>query len=1117
MDNPLLSPTTISAWLDCSWYLTVKLGDNQAERNHPGPFADLLMRKGLDHERACLEEFERQGRTVFRTPEWADGETFAQWTSRVGNPMERGWDVIYQYPMIHDGLRGVADFLVRVPDPVAGHSFYEPYDAKLARLDAKPGHVLQLCFYAEAIEALTGAPPKHMHLWLGSGRIESLEVEQFGAYWRRLRRRLSVAVANPEGGAVRPEQCSYCEFCEFSQQCEDTWRASDSLVYVAGSRKKERAALESAGVDTLTELATFDGQATGIPPSRQDRLRRQADLQVVSRLHQENPPAFRSVPPGDDPVWGHGYAHLPEPDPGDVYFDLEGHPFWTPNSGLFFLFGLWYQQDGEWTYDARWAHDLDAESAVAAELVEFFYHRRQGHPGVHVYHYNHTERSSLTSMTLGRPSEALFAHLRDTGLFVDLMAVVTNAFQVGVESYGLKSLEALAGYERHGEIEGGSGAVVDYDLYMETHDLGLLDAIAQYNEDDVRATQALHRWLLGQRPADLEWRAAVMEGFDGDPELDQLAGQLLGFDQGTVEHLLGDLLGYWRRETSAEFGPKFAHLQADSHELVDARNVLADLSFVEFEAHEGRTPGLVDAVFSWPDQPVADGLRSGSVLVAGGPGQSGFATLVSVDRDQQTVTLRWTAEWEQAGFMPRALVASEWVDPEPKPTVLGGVARQVLGLPGAGSPRPVTLSLLERALPRFLPNAGPADDQFHHDDLDSILSWVGDLDSSFVAIQGPPGTGKTYRGAHIVHALVTSGKRVGISAFGHTAIDNLLEAVHAVFEEKGELPGLAVSKKYSNKSQKGTLDRVKYTTSNKAAANLKYDVVTGTPWFFASSEMQAAPVDVLIIDESGQLALADAVVSTVSAHNVILLGDPLQLTQVSKATHPNGAGASVLQHVLGDETTIAPDRGVFLAESRRLHPAICEFISTQFYEGRLTSHAGCSNQRIDGVEPGLVWIEAHHEGRSTSSPEEAELLSETIVGLLGREWTDTDGDCRQLDVEDFMVVAPYNDQVHLVRAVLEQDGRTAGVRVGTVDKFQGGEAPVVLFSMATSTGDDMPRGPEFLFSRNRLNVAISRAQYLTGLVCNEALLDSRARNVDEMLLIGTLGAFVEAAHSLVLD
>ena len=211
---------------------------------------------------------------------------------------------------------------------------------------------------------------------------------------------------------------------------------------------------------------------------------------------------------------------------------------------------------------------------------------------------------------------------------------------------------------------------------------------------------------------------------------------------------------------------------------------LADLSFVEFEEHEGRTPGLLDAVFTWPEQPVADGLRSGSVLVAGGPGQSGFATLVSVDRDQRTVTLRWTAEREQAGFFPRALVASEWVDPEPKPTVLGGLARQVLGLPGAGSPRPVTLSLLERALPRFLPGAGPADGLFRHDDLDSILSWVGDLDSSFVAIQGPPGTGKTYRGAHIVHALVTSGKRVGISAFGHTAIDNLLEAVHAVFEER---------------------------------------------------------------------------------------------------------------------------------------------------------------------------------------------------------------------------------------------------------------------------------------------------------------------------------------------
>jgi predicted RecB family nuclease len=1115
MADPLLSPSTITAWLECDWYLTAKLGGVPVEQNHPNPFSQLLMEKGLAHETACLAEFEARGLSILRTPERDADETFAQWVARVGHPFEENWDVIYQFPLVHDGLRGVADFLVRVPEPVEGHCSYEPYDAKLARLAAKPGHVLQLCFYADALEALTGWPPRQMHLWLGSGQIESLEVEQFGAYWRRLRRRLTTVMAGPVDGTVRPEKCAHCEFCEYSQHCQDTWRGADSLVYVANIRKKEMDAFEEADIATVVELAATVEPTPGVSVTRQVRLRKQAELQVTSREEPEAPPAYWPIPPDeDDPVWGHGYGYLPEPDPGDVYFDLEGHPFWTARSGLFFLFGLWYQRDGAWTFEARWAHDLEAQSRTAAGLVAFFDQRRQEHPDYHVYHFNHTERSQMEAMTLGHPSEALFTHLKDTGLFVDLMAVAGNSFQVGVESYGLKSLEVLPGYQRHGGIEQGSGAVVDYDRYMASGNPDLLEAIARYNEDDVRATHALHGWLLGQRPPDAVWREPVLTQHGLDPDLDLLVEQLLTSDPGSPEHLLGDLLGYWRREDSATVGPKFAKLEGETHLLLEDPDVVAGLSFVEI-LYQGKKGDLAYAKFSWPEQVLSDDLRAGdSVLIAGGPGEGAFASLSDIDREGHTLLLRWTDERIEAGYLPRAVTPTDLVSAKPKPAALAELARQMLKMPDAGTPGPVCTALIERALPRFLPGAGP-DGGIFHDDLASILSWAGQLDSSFVAIQGPPGTGKTYRGAHIIHALVTSGKRVGISAFSHAAVDNLLAAVHSVFEDRDELHLLSACKKVSNKSQEGFLAGVTYPTGNPAAANAKYNVVAGTSWLFASPQIRDAPVDVLVIDEAGQLALADAVAASGAAHNVILLGDPLQLAQVSKAVHPDGAGASVLEHILGDVATMASDRGVFLSETRRMHPAVCEFVSAQFYEGRLSSHEGCAAQDIDGVEPGLVWIEAQHRDRSTESPEEAALVAEAILGLLGRRWTNAKGERSPLTPADFMVVAPYNDQVHLVRDVLEADPRTAGVEVGTVDKFQGREAPVVFFTMATSTGEDMPRGPDFLFSRNRLNVAISRAQYLAGLICNDHLLDSRARTVEDMRLIGTLSAFVESARPMI--
>jgi uncharacterized protein len=291
----------------------------------------------------------------------------------------------------------------------------------------------------------------------------------------------------------------------------------------------------------------------------------------------------------------------------------------------------------------------------------------------------------------------------------------------------------------------------------------------------------------------------------------------------------------------------------------------------------------------------------------------------------------------------------------------------------------------------------------------------------------------------------------------------------------------------------------------------EFNLIGGTAWLWAKQEMRQNPVDVLIVDEAGQLALADAVASANGARSMLLLGDPLQLSQVAKAEHPGGSGASILQHVLGEHLTVPDTQGVFLAETWRLHPDVCRFISQQIYEGRLTSQESCRQQSTE-FGTGLRWLEAHHRRRSTDSPEEAEVVAAQIAEMVGTKWVDQNGEVRVLHARDFMVVAPYNDQVSLLRTRFQEESKLAGVQVGTVDKFQGREAPVVFFTMTTSSAEDMPRGPEFLFSRNRLNVAVSRARCLAYLVCTEELLNSRASDLDDMRLISTLSAFVEYAQ-----
>ncbi len=1126
MAERLLTPSKITAWLDCAHFLTlrhqVEAGLVEAPRPTFGSLAQLLADKGLAHEAACLAEYARQGKSILKVPDRnrEARESFAAWVERVGNPFDQGWDVIFQMPFVHDGIRGIADFLIRVIDPDTGAVSYEPVDAKLARKEAKPGHVLQLCFYADAIEALSGIAPKHVHLWLGSGEIETLLTTDFGAYWRRLRGQLAAVLEDgPDQEAqTTPEPCDHCDYCEFLVRCTQQWRDTDSLGFVAGIRRHEGAALTAGAVSTLAALAALGEAEEGVEGVRPERLRRlvdQAVLQVEERESSPKHPPFRMLAETEDPTWGRGFELLPEPDAGDIFLDFEGHPFWRASVGLFFLFG-WIESDGSggWRYRTVWAHDLAEEADATRAVIEEFAARRADHPGMHVYHYNHTERSALESLAATHGvAERTLAELVDTGLFVDLLIVARNSLQAGVESYGLKYLERLTDYERGHDIDQGAGAVVEYEEYMASGEQVLLDRIAAYNEDDVRATMALRDWLVGHRPLSVEWREPWLEAEEPDVERDAQVEALHGFAPGSAEHVLGDLLGYWVREGRAFFAPKMAKFGQDTSDLLDDPEVIAGLVCVGPQVRLSEKTGkpITGAMrFEWPEQKI-DGFKEGktlSVMFEGSDGPPGYAGIADLDRTALVVDLVWNPKAEEAGVIPSAVVLNDSVSPKPKPESLQELASSVLGAgSGKAEANRASLALLRRDLPAFTAGHGPAGGTFT-DDIDEMTEWVRHLDHSFVAIQGPPGTGKTYRGAHLIRSLVLAGQRVGITAMSHAAIENLMAAVVKVFEEAGDLEELRAVRKVTDMPSVELAGVTYIVGSNKPCARTEFNVVAGTSWLFSGNDLAGAPVDVLVVDEAGQMALADAVAASRSAGNVVLLGDPLQLAQVSLALHPGGAGASVLEHVLGADVTIPDDRGVFLPVTRRMHPDVCSFISEQIYEGRLTSHESCAVQATS-AGTGLRWLRAHHASRSTESAEEAELVAAEIRRLMGTPWTNKDGVVSPLTTGDFMVVAPFNDQVNLLLLRLDADDRTRGVRVGTVDKFQGGEAPVVFFTMTTSSGDDMTRGADFLFSRNRLNVAISRARCLAYLVCTEELLNTRARTVEEMRLISTLAAFVE--------
>lgn len=1112
MQERIVSPSKITAWLDCAHYLTLRnqLDDGVLQRPNggTGSFAKLLAEKGLAHEQACLERYRASGLDVLEVPERKLGESFAQWLARVGDPLATDADVLYQVPFQHDGIRGIADFLER-GTAADGTVIWEPVDAKLARVAAKPGHVLQLCFYADAIAARTGRSPRQVHLELGSGARESIVVAEVAPYWRRLRGRLRSLLDSPaDTAATYPEPCSHCSFCEFAPLCEQQWRDDDSLVNVAGLRSIDRVALEAADVATIAALAESERAVAGLDPDRWARSRTQAQLQRKS-LGADRP-AYVAIDPGLETAWGHGFSMLPEPDDGDVFLDFEGHPFWRADRGLFFLYGWIEKVDGDWTYRALWAHDEEEELTQAAELVRRLTERRETYPRMHVYHYNHTERSSLQRLLVDAGRAGLVLNeLVDSGAFVDLYEVARNAVQVGTESYGLKHLERLTSYARSHEIDKGAGAVVAYEEFMSSADPHALTAIATYNEDDVRATRALRDWLVEQRPADLPFRDSWLEPDVADEgEVDELVASLQDFEPGSLQHFLGDVLGYWRREWRAVLAQMMVACQASAADQRDAPEVIAglvDVGLVPRLGAKGKelNPGRA---FTFPPQDLSAFKGKDLVLFLDPEGAPQHATVDQLDEASGTVVLLWKLDDERVP--PSCVVRNGWVSVKTLFEALCELGRQVLADDQTASS--LALALLRRDLPVIEVGHGPSDGKFGNA-LQEMLAWGPHLDGSFVAVQGPPGTGKTYRGSHLVRALLNAGLRVGITATSHAAVDNLLRSVVELYRAAGDLPSLSAVRKDGTLA--AGLDGVSLARDNRAAARQGVQLVAGTPWLYASQAMRDHPVDVLVIDEAGQMGLAAALAAAGAARNVVLLGDPLQLPQVSLATHPNGSGASVLEHVLGQDRTLPAERGVFLAETRRMHPDVADFISDVVYEGRLTSHPSCAIQDT-ALGTGLRWVPVHHQGCSTLSEVEALAVRDLARELLGQDWTNASGETAPLGVEDLLVVSPYNDQVARISELLDADPRTRGVRVGTVDKFQGQEAAVVLFSMATSCAEDMVRGADFLFSRNRFNVAISRARCLVYLVCTEELLDTRATDVEDMKLISTLCAFVERAASV---
>ncbi len=1102
-DRFLFSPSDLGSFLACEHLTQLELAVALREGRRPSyenSYAELLRRKGQEHEHAFLATLRDAGRSVVEV-HLAANRDFEAGTRRTVEAMRGGADYVYQAVFFSDGWRGIADFLERVERPSAlGAWSYQVLDTKLAR-HPRPEHALQLSFYSLALERTQQVAPELAYVVLGTRERVGIRLADVTAYFRRVRERFGTAVAARP--ATGPYPCDHCSFCDFRGLCEDRLEREDHVVRVAGIYRGHVKRLFGGGISTLTALAeTPPGTVvTRIPPATLHGLRDQAGLQLIRQRSGMLEWHALDVEPG------RGFAALPPRSPGDVIFDLEGHPFFEPARGLEYLFGTLSLENPEPRYQAFWAHDRGGERLAFEALVDLIHARLARYPDLHVYHFSGSEPSTLKRLMAEHTTrEAQVDDLLRRQVFVDLHTIVRRALRAGVPSYSLKDVEALFRFTRSGPVRSGTQAILHYERWLHERSPVLLDEIAAYNLEDCRATLGLLEWLHQVRPADLPWPEApdpqplspeATEALDARGRLRQTLVE--GAEPGTSRWLAGELLEYHRREARPAWWAYFDRLGKSPEELLEDTEAIAYLEVDRLTPPEPRKKSLVHT-FIFPVQDHK--LRPGETVHDPATGRAA-GEIVEIDDTKGRLRLQRGPRFG-ARPLPEAVVAGGPID---NPTQRAALLRLAESIRTGDGRYPALRAVLDRERPRIR-GLDPAH-AIQTTDLEAMKALALGLDASYLFLQGPPGTGKTWTGARIVTHLLGHGRRVGIASGSHKAIHNLLAEIERVALATGvRFKGLKKSSAGNPESEYDG-EIVTSESDNARFENVGRDVqlLAGTAWLFSRAELDST-LDDLVIDEAGQISLADALAMGTAARNLILLGDPLQLAQVSQGVHPDGTGASVLEHLLGDAATIPEDRGVFLERSFRMHPGVSAFISEIVYAERLHSDAS-AGRRTTSLGTGVRFVPVDHEGNRSHSDEEVAQVATLIAGMRGGTFTEADGTIRPLRDEDFMVVAPYNAQVLRLRA-----GLPAGVRVGTVDKFQGQEAPIVFFSMATSSGEDVPRSLTFLFSRNRLNVAISRAQCLAVLVCSPRLLEARCQSIEEMQLVNALCRLVEHAKEV---
>ena len=1085
------------------------------------PIALILRERGMAHEAKYLSHLRATEDIVAATVGEGAGSEQTLAAMRDGAPL------IYQAPLGNDRWHGRADFLRRIEAPSRlGAWSYEVIDAKLATR-TKAGTVLQLCVYSELVAELQGQWPQRAYVVTPhhNFELEPYRLPEFAAYYRLVKRRLAATLASP-GITTYPEPVNHCEVCDWWLECDRRRRGDDHLSFVADISRLQIHELRRQGINTLEALGELQDVSK---PARGStvaltRSRDQAAIQLAAR--RSDAEMIEILRPLNE---GHGLARLPASSAGDLYLDLEGDRL-AAGGGRDYLFG--YTDPGG-DYVPVWAINAEEERAAFERLVDHILAVFRKDPAMHVYHFgayepNAFKRLSGRYATRGPELDILLR----AELFVDLHTVVKHALMASVESYSIKELEKFYGYRRAQDMREATASrravewAIEFGEPVREPDFAAhLRAVERYNREDCVSAEKLKAWLERLRDeaardghplprplletgeasetiaeTETETREVMSALLEGVP-LDE--AQRSPEERG--QWLLAHLLEWHRREDKAAWWEYFRLCDLPLEDYGDERAALSGL------AHERTVGGTATRpIHRYCFHPQDSDVRRRDDVCL--PDGERLGVVQAFNLAERTVDIQH--DGRQSAQRPTHVFLRRIVRTGKQPESLLELGRWVCqnGIDAPGEHRAARDLILRRP-----PRLGPTDAAFDikgFEGLDHACQLGRKLARGVLPVQGPPGTGKTYTGSHMIVDLLRAGKKVGVTAVSHEVIRNLLLQCIEVAQAAGDVDFRCLHKGRSKEgAPDGLLAIDDYSRIHRRFRTEDIPLLGGTSWLWSREDF-AGSADVLFVDEAGQMSLADVLAVARGAKNLVLLGDPQQLEQPQQASHPPGAEASALQHVLGAHETMPDVAGLFLPKTWRLHPSICAFTAEAFYEDRLSPVPTLERQAIVGArdlpENGLCFVPVEHEARRSRADEEVVVVQRIVEQLYGMAaaWQNSRGEVRALTWDDVLVVAPYNAQVNALAAALP------GYRVGTVDKFQGQQAPVVIVSLTASSYEDAPRGMSFQYSANRFNVATSRAKALCILVGNPKLFEPDCATPEQMRLANAFCRYLELAQTI---